>query len=266
MHLASGLRAVSRAGVARKASMFIGAWAVAGSALAMPSFTFGSATLTFTDGIGGSTPVISSPLPGAAATQLIDSTVAANFTASGFAGMWHFEQPDLFGLLVPANTGVFQSDESGQANGAASTRISFSAAWQMIGQFGPTAYGWVNIPIIFGSVASGAGSYVQMDVTFNFSGGATRNPVIFSYTNSTPGPFSTSFFNSETLTPNFIGNGLSEFLSGEVAFHARGVGAESSISLGAVSGMVPEPSGWALLLAGGMLVLSSQRRRQRLGR
>ncbi len=234
-------------------------------ALAAPVFSGGAASFIFDPGDGNTTTVNASPIPAGGPVTQLNAGSAAPLAASGAAGMWHLETADLFGLNLPSGTGVSQYDTSGDANAAATVTINFTATWTMAGAFGPVAFGYANFPQISGAVGSAPGSFVQFELQANWSGGATRTPINFSYLNSTPGGFSTSLFDVEELTPNFIANGASETISGLIRFTARGLGSESAISLGQDAGTtpVPEPEEWAAIAGAGLGVFAWQRRRQR---
>jgi hypothetical protein len=209
---------------------------------ALPLFNSGSATLTFDPGAGSPTVVNVNPIPTLLSTQLSDTYNSGGLLAAGQGGINHGESASHFGLSFAGNSGVSQTDTSGLVNGAAVLTISFSSLWDFTSQFGPTAYGYANFPSIVGEVAPGAGSFAMFELVGNFSGGATRSQVNYSFTWNTPGSFSTSIFDVEDLTPNFIAADQSETISGYIRFTARGVDGLSSSSLGNVlSGTIPVP-------------------------
>lgn len=250
-------------------SSFVGAFLLGAAvsfvpALAAPVFSGGAASFIFEPGDGNTATVNANPIPAGGPVTQLNAGSPAPLLASGAAGMWHFEAADLFSLNLPAGTGVSQFDTSGLANSAATVTINFTATWDMVGAFGPVAFGYANFPVISGVVGSAPGSYVQFELQANWSGGATRTPINFSYLNSTPGGFSTSLFDVEELTPNFIANGTSETISGLIRFSARGLGSESSISLGQDSGTtpVPEPEEWAAVAGAGLILFAWQRKRR----
>jgi len=236
-------------------------------ALAAPVFGGGGASFIFDPGDGNITTVNANPIPAGGPITQLSAGNPAPLLASGAAGMWHLESANLFAVNVPSGTGVSQFDTSGLAHSAATVTINFTATWNMVGAFGPVAFGYANFPLITGVVGSSPGSYVQFELQANWTGGATRTPINFSYLNSTPGGFSTSLFDVEELTPNFIAAGDSETISGMIRFTARGLGGESGIGLGQDAGTtpVPEPEEWAAVAGAGLAVFAWQRRRQKRG-
>lgn len=245
--------------------LLIGAALGTVSTLAAPVFNSGVASFIFDPGDGNTTTVTANPIPAGGPVTQLSASNPGPLAATGAAGMWHLESPSMFGVNVPGGSGVSQSDTSGNANGAATVTINFTATWDMAGQFGPVAFGYAIFPNISGVVGSGPGSFVQFEVQANWTGGATRAPVNFNYVNSTPGPFSTSLFDTEVMTPNFIANGASETISGLIRFSARGIGDESSVGLAQLAGTtpVPEPEEWAAVGGAGLLAFGAWRRSRR---
>jgi len=227
-------------------------------AVADPIFSSGFASLEFNPGAGTPTSVTLSPIPVLLSNQLDASYSSGGLSASGTGGINHSESASHFGLGLTGGSGVSQTDNSGLLNGSAVVTISFNGVWEMGSQFGPTAIGYARFPSITGVVGEGSGSFVGFEVEANFTGGATRTPVNFSFTRSTPGAFSTSLIDEEIMTPDFIAAGRSETISGFIRFTARGIESTSSIGLGGVNGgtvpPVPEPEEYAsaavLALAG----------------
>lgn len=234
-------------------------------ALAIPVFQNGTANFVFDPGDGNTSSLLVSPIPlGGPVTQFSDSNPSP-LSAVAAGGIWHLEAPDLFAISFPGGTGVGQLDSSGLENSAATLTISFTATWQMNGQFGPVTYGFANFPSIQGSVGATPGSFVQFDLDATWTGGATRTPVDFTYSGNTPGPFNISFLDIMETTPNFIANGLSETIAGTMVFTARGIDDQSTISLGQVSGVLPSPvpeaEEFAAMAAFGLLGFAIWRRR-----
>jgi len=223
--------------------------ATAGTVFAVPVFNSGSATLSFLPGAGSPTSITLSPIPLLLTTQLDEGYSSGGLSAAGRGGINHSESASHFGLGFTGSSGVSQTDLSGIANGSAVVTISFNSLWDLTSQFGPTVTGYANFPSITGTVSEGSGSFVLFELQASFTGGATRDPVNFSYSNSSPGSFSTALLDEQIMTPNFIASGQSENISGFLRFTARGIGNMSSIGLGNVDGgttpPVPEPEAYA---------------------
>lgn len=234
-------------------------------ALAIPVFQSGTAGFVFDPGDGNLTSLNVNPIPLGGPVTQFNASNPAPLSAAASGGIWHLEAPDLFAISFPGGTGVSQMDFLSTAN-AATLTITFSATWEMNGQFGPVSYGFANFPSIAGVVGAGAGSYVQFDLDATWTGGATRDPVDFTYVNNTPGAFNIAFQDIMVTTPNFIGDGLTETISGTLTFTARGVEDLSSINLGQESGVlpspVPEPEEYAALAGAALLGFALWRRRR----
>lgn len=187
--------------------------------------------------------------------QLNETYTQGNASASAKAAIYHSDG-NPFGLGWPAQTGVSHTDTANPTLvSSAMLTINWSGSWTMVGgNVGPVASGWANFPSILGNVASGEGSYVRFQLDGSFGGNSTRSPIHFDTgTITTPGAFSTSFFSSEALDPNFIPEGASEVLSGTMTFWARGIDGTSSIALGAPASAVPEPREWFAIVGVGLM-------------
>lgn len=229
----------------------------------------GSATLTFDlDELTGGDEVVTVvdpiPLPSLTPPFQLDESYPHNGGVAAAKGSVFHIDGNPFGIQYPGQTGVSQSDPSGEAFlDAASLTLTFSGTWTMDEQFGPTAYGYANSPNIVGNVAAGLGSFVRFELDADFTGAATRSHVHYDTGEiTTAGAVFRSFFDKEELDPNYLPQGETETISGTLKFTARGIGSESYIPLEEASGVVPEPQ-TAGLAAGVALALWAGLRRRR---
>lgn len=243
-----------------------------GTALrAMPVLVSSSATFTLDPDVSASGDAVSatkSPLGTIQSTPPFDfdQTVTENLSqATAQGSVFHVEAPTVFGLALPASTGLSQTNNGDFADAATFT-IDFTGTWNFNAQFGPPLVGFANFSMV-GDVSSSPGSYIRFELIAFFSGDVTRSPVTYdSGLITASGAWADAFSNAEGMTPDFLSIGDTAVISGTLVFTAYASSGTSSISLGQPSGTIPEPGACALLAGLGAALITGSRRRRRPAR
>ncbi|HTI71840.1 MAG TPA: hypothetical protein VMF06_17825 [Candidatus Limnocylindria bacterium] len=224
-------------------------------------FDSGVVTMSLDPGNGTLFSNSADPEPGSEAFVLDQSYSSGGLVALGQGGMFHVESPTVFGHNIYMPTSLAQTDTSGLANHEAILTIDFTATWKIVGGFGP-AVGFANLSLS-GNAASGAGSFVSVDVVAHWTGASSRPDFNWSASQTTPGAvFSASISDALAMTPSGLPDGSFESIWGTITLRARGIDDESYIGFSSPSGMspIPEPSAYAAFGAVGLAAFAAGKR------